>query len=334
MGIIDICGNFPIMVWIIFLSVVTILLALDLGVFNRKAHVISYKEAGKWTAFWVGLSLVFSGIIFWLFKEGHVENPHNYTPETAFWKYIQGYLLELSLSVDNIFVIAVIFRSFSIPQKYQHRVLFWGIVGAVVFRALMIFFGIWLIQKVDWVTYIFGAFLIYTAYNMAFSGEESEFNPKESWVFKTMRKIMPITKGIHDQKLFVKKMGIWAATPLFLALIIIELTDVLFALDSIPAILAITENPFIVFSSNIMAILGLRSMYFFLANVIDKFSYLKYSLAVILLFVGIKMGLHHYLKANDLAIPEWLSLGVILVSLSAGILYSLYKNKQNERLEK
>lgn len=320
------------MVWIIFLSVVTILLALDLGVFNRKAHVISYKEAAKWTSLWVTLSLIFSGVVYWLFDSGHIDNPEGYTAKTAFWKYIQGYLLELSLSVDNIFVIAVIFRSFSIPQKYQHRVLFWGIIGAIVFRAIMIFFGIWLIQKVDWVTYIFGAFLIYTSYNMAFSGEEQEFNPKESKVFKMMRKIMPVTKGIHDQKLFVRKMGIWAATPLFLALIIIELTDVLFALDSIPAILAITEDPFIVFSSNIMAILGLRSMYFFLANVIDKFSYLKYSLAVILLYVGIKMGLHHYLKANDLAIPEWLSLGIIVASLGCGILYSLYKNKQEEKL--
>lgn len=310
----------------------TILLALDLGVFNRKAHVISYKEAAKWTSLWVTLSLIFSGVVYWLFDSGHIDNPEGYTAKTAFWKYIQGYLLELSLSVDNIFVIAVIFRSFSIPQKYQHRVLFWGIIGAIVFRAIMIFFGIWLIQKVDWVTYIFGAFLIYTSYNMAFSGEEQEFNPKESKVFKMMRKIMPVTKGIHDQKLFVRKMGIWAATPLFLALIIIELTDVLFALDSIPAILAITEDPFIVFSSNIMAILGLRSMYFFLANVIDKFSYLKYSLAVILLYVGIKMGLHHYLKANDLAIPEWLSLGIIVASLGCGILYSLYKNKQEEKL--
>lgn len=317
------------MVWTIFIVSVTILLALDLGVFNRKAHVISYKEAAKWTSFWVFLSILFSGVIYWLYEGQHIENPENYTATQAFWKYSQGYLLELSLSVDNIFVIAVIFRSFKIPQMYQHRVLFWGIIGAIVFRALMILFGVWLIHKIDWITYVFGVFLIYTAYNMAFSKEEMEFNPKESKVFRIIRKIMPITQTIHGQKLFVRKLGILAATPLFLALIIIEFTDVLFALDSIPAILAITEDPFIIFSSNIMAILGLRSMYFFLANVIDKFSYLKYSLAVILVYVGIKMIFHHYLKENALQIPEWLSLSVIIISLAFGILYSLYKSRKN-----
>src|SRR5690606_32340843 len=319
------------MVWAIFIAIVSILLALDLGVFNRKAHEISYKEAAKWTTFWVSLSLLFSGIVYWLYTDGLIENSQNYTPQDAFWKYIQGYLLELSLSVDNIFVIAVIFRSFSIPKMYQHRVLFWGIIGAIVFRALMIFFGIWLINKVDWVTYIFGAFLIYTAYNMAFAGEESEFNPKESRIFKIVRRWMPITQRIHGQKLFVRRMGVLAATPLFLALIIIEFTDILFALDSIPAVLAITEDPFIVFSSNIMAILGLRSMYFFLANIMDKFEYLKFSLAVILTYVGIKMLLHHYIKDNGLSIPEWLSLSIIVFSLLGGIMYSLYKNKQAEK---
>lgn len=318
------------MVWAIFISVVVFLLALDLGVFNRKAHVISQKEAAKWTTFWVTLSLLFSVILYWLFDNQYVDNPQNYTPETAFYKYIQGYLLELSLSVDNVFVIAVIFKAFSIPQKYQHRVLFWGIVGAVVFRALMIFFGIWLINKIDWITYIFGAFLIYTAYKMAFAEETININPKENKVFKIIRKIMPITQELHGQKLFIKRMGILAATPLFLALVIIELTDVLFALDSIPAILAITENPFIVFSSNIMAILGLRSMYFFLANIMDKFAYLKYSLAFILLFVGIKMTLHSYMKTNMIDLPEWISLSVIVVSLAVGIIYSFYKKPKLE----
>lgn len=318
------------MVWAIFISVVVFLLALDLGVFNRKAHVISQKEAAKWTTFWVTLSLLFSVILYWLFDNQYVDNPQNYTPKTAFYKYIQGYLLELSLSVDNVFVIAVIFKAFSIPQKYQHRVLFWGIVGAVVFRALMIFFGIWLINKIDWITYIFGAFLIYTAYKMAFAEETININPKENKVFKIIRKIMPITQELHGQKLFIKRMGILAATPLFLALVIIELTDVLFALDSIPAILAITENPFIVFSSNIMAILGLRSMYFFLANIMDKFAYLKYSLAFILLFVGIKMTLHSYMKTNMIDLPEWVSLSVIVVSLAVGIIYSFYKKPKLE----
>src|SRR5690554_993870 len=191
------------MVWIVFLSIVAVLLALDLGVFNKNAHTITHKEAAKWTAFWVGLSLLFSGVLYWLFAHQHIDNPQNYTPETAFSKYLQGYLLELSLSVDNIFVIAVIFKSFSIPQKYQHRVLFWGIIGAVVFRALMIFFGIWLINKIDWITYIFGAFLIYTAYKMAFAEETISINPKENKVFKIIRKIMPITQELHGQKLFI-----------------------------------------------------------------------------------------------------------------------------------
>lgn len=320
------------MIWVIFLSIIAVLLALDLGVFNKNAHMITHKEAAKWTAFWVSLSLLFSGILYWLFAHQHIDNPLGYTPETAFSKYLQAYLLELSLSVDNIFVIAVIFKSFSIPQKYQHRVLFWGIIGAVVFRALMIFFGIWLINKVDWIIYVFGAFLIFTAIKMAVSKEEGEFNPKDSFVFKWVRKIMPITQQIHGQKLVVKKMGIWAGTPLLLALIVIEFTDILFALDSIPAVLAITEDPFIVFSSNIMAILGLRSMYFFLANVMDKFAYIKYSLVVILLFVGVKMLLHDYVKNNAIDVPEWLSLSVILVSLASGILYSLYDNWKQKRV--
>jgi len=194
----------------------------------------------------------------------------------------------------------------------------------------MIFFGIWLINKIDWITYIFGAFLIYTAYKMAFAEETISINPRENKVFKIIRKIMPITQELHGQKLFIKRMGILAATPLFLALVIIELTDVLFALDSIPAILAITENPFIVFSSNIMAILGLRSMYFFLANIMDKFAYLKYSLAFILLFVGIKMTLHSYMKTNMIDLPEWVSLSVIVVSLAVGIIYSFYKKPKLE----
>lgn len=318
------------MVWAVFLSVVFVLLALDLGVFNKKAHVISHKEAAKWTGFWVFLALCFGGVLYWLFAHQHIDNPLNYSPKTATSKYLQGYLLELSLSIDNIFVIAVIFRSFSIPQKFQHRVLFWGIIGAIVFRALMIFFGIWLIEKIEWVTYIFGIFLIYTAINMVRPHEEEQFDPKKSKIFRAVRKFLPITQGLHGQKLLVNKMGKWLGTPLLIALIVIEFTDILFALDSIPAVLAITEDPFIVFSSNIMAILGLRSMYFFLANVIDKFAYLKYSLAVILIFVGIKMLLHSYLVENNLELPEWISLGVILISLIGGVLYSLYKNS-NEK---
>ncbi|PZD78526.1 TerC family protein [Mesonia sp. K7] len=310
------------LVWGVFILCILIFLALDLGVFNRNPHVISVKEASVWTSIWVGLSFLFSGVVYWLYSTGKIDNVDNLQPTEAVMKYITGYLIELSLSIDNIFVIAVIFSSFHIPQKYQHRVLFWGILGAIVFRALMIFFGIVLIKKFSFTTYIFGAFLIFTALKMLFSKEE-KFNPKKSFVYRNLRKVIPITSHIEGQKFFVQLRHIKAATPLFIALVVIEFTDILFALDSVPAILAITSDPFLVFSSNIFAILGLRSMYFFLANMLNKFSYLKYSLVAILIFVGIKLILVHHYK-----FPEWLSLGFILIALLGGILVSLNRAKE------
>jgi tellurite resistance protein TerC len=310
-------------VWIVFLSAILFFLALDLGVFNKTPHIISSKEAGKWTGIFVAISFIFSGIIYWIYQNGYIENPTKLTPALASVKYITGYLIELSLSIDNIFVIAVIFASFKIPQKYQHRVLFWGILGAIVFRGLMIYFGVLLINKFSWMTYVFGAFLLFTAAKMLFKGEEEEFNPKKSFVFRSLRKIIPITMHMEGQKFFIKKRKITIATPLFVALIVIELMDVLFAMDSVPAILAITSDPFLVFSSNIFAILGLRSMYFFLANMLEKFSYLEYSLIAILTFVGVKMLAIHYYK-----FPEWVSLSFIAVALLVGIVVSL---KQSEK---
>jgi tellurite resistance protein TerC len=304
-------------VWGVFIAFIILFLALDLGVFNRTPHVIKTKEAAIWTAIWVTVALSFSGVIYWLFQDGLVENPTDLTPKLAVLKYITGYLIELSLSIDNVFVIAVIFSSFSIPQKYQHEVLFWGILGAIVFRALMIFFGVALINKFDWIIYVFGAFLLITAFRMLLH-KESEFDPKKSKMFRFLKKLFPITSKMEGDKFFIKRMGISAATPLFVALIIIELTDILFALDSIPAILAITADPFIVFSSNILAILGLRSMYFLISRMLTKFRYINYSLVVILAFVGVKMILSH-----NVEIPEWLSLTVIGVSLGAGIVASL-----------
>ncbi|NVN19518.1 TerC/Alx family metal homeostasis membrane protein [Muricauda sp. HICW] len=306
-------------VWIIFLLGILVFLALDLGVFNKNAHVISVREASIWTAVWVSLSMLFSGVIYWLYNTGKIDNVDGLEPMEATIDYITGYLIELSLSIDNIFVIAVIFTSFQIPQKYQHRVLFWGILGAIVFRALMIFFGVALIKKFSFTTYIFGAFLIFTAIRMVTS-KEKPFEPKKSFLYRNLRKIMPITSHMDGQKFFVKLRHITAATPLFMALIIIEFTDVLFALDSVPAILAITSDPFLVFSSNIFAILGLRSMYFFLAHMINKFQYLKYSLVAILSFVGIKMILAHHVK-----FPQWISLGFIGVALGLGILVSFLR---------
>lgn len=312
------------LVWGIFITVILLFLALDLGVFNRTPHIISTKEATIWTSIWVTISMLFSGVIYWLYSTDLINNIDNLSPTTAAIKYITGYLIELSLSVDNIFVIAVIFTSFKIPQKYQHRVLFWGILGAIIFRALMIFFGILLINKFSFTTYIFGAFLIFTAYKMLISKDE-EFNPKKSFVYSQIRKYLPITTHLNGEHFFVKLRHINAATPLFIALIIIEFTDILFAMDSIPAILAITADPFLVFTSNIFAILGLRSMYFFLSNMLEKFQYLKYSLIVILTFVGIKLLLAHHFK-----FPEWVSLGVIALSLGAGIVVSLRSNNKEE----
>lgn len=219
--------------------------------------------------------------------------------------------------MDNVFVIAVIFSAFKIPPIYQHRVLFWGILGAIVFRALMILFGVALITKFEWIIYVFGVFLLYTAFRMLRSDDDT-FDPKKSMVFRNIKKLYPITTAIKGHDFFVKRMGVTAATPLFVALVVIELTDILFALDSIPAILAITADPFIVFSSNILAILGLRSMYFLISRMLEKFRYINYSLVVILAFVGLKMLFSHHIE-----VPEWVSLSVISVSLVAGIVSSL-----------
>ena len=310
-------------VWISFLAAILLFLALDLGVFNKTPHLISTKEASKWTAIWVTLSFLFSGIIYWLYSNDYISNPDRLKPVAASLKYITGYLIELSLSVDNIFVIAIIFAAFRIPKKYQHRVLFWGILGAIIFRGLMIYFGVLLIHKFSWTTYVFGIFLIFTAAKMLFTKEDEKFEPKKSFVYRILRKIIPVTTHINDEHFFIKRRHITAATPLFVALIVIEVMDVIFALDSVPAILAITSDPFLVFSSNIFAILGLRSMYFFLANMLEKFAHLEYSLIAILSFVGLKMLLHDFVE-----IAEWFSLAFIALSLFIGIIISLQLSKQ------
>lgn len=312
-------------VWTLFIVLVLIFLALDLGVFNKTPHVISSKEAGLWTGLWVTLSFIFSGVVYWLYGTDYIENPTDLSQIEATMKFITGYLIELSLSVDNIFVIAVVFASFRIPSKYQHRVLFWGILGAIIFRGVMIIFGVMLINKFSWMTYLFGIFLLFTAAKMLFKKDDQDFNPRKSFVYRSLRKIMPVTRDIEGERFFVKRRHITAATPLFVALIVIEVMDVLFAIDSVPAILAITSDPFIVFSSNIFAILGLRSMYFFLANMLERFSYLEYSLIAILTFVGIKMLIVHHYK-----FPEWVSLGFIALALIAGIVVSLKMTKKEQ----
>lgn len=311
------------LVWIGFGILVVFILALDLGVLNRTSHIPTFKEALSWTAMYVTFALAFSGFVYfgyenaWLGLGDTIGRPAD--GKTAFLEYLTGYVVEQSLSIDNIFVIAVIFSYFKIPTEYQHRVLFWGILGAVVFRALMIFVGVVLIERFSWMSYVFGAILIYSAYKMYTSTDE-EVDPDKNPVVNFFKKFMPVTSRFDGEKFFIKRLGVTAATPLFIALLVVETTDVMFAFDSIPAIFAITTDPFLVFTSNIFAILGLRSLYFVLASVLDKFRFLQLGLTLILAFVGVKM----ILIAQDIHIPEVISLGVIILTLAGSILASMY----------
>lgn len=309
-------------IWLVFLALIAILLALDLGVFHKSSHEVSTREALRWTSLWVTVSFLFSGVIYWLYSEEMIDNIDGLSPENAVLKYITGYIIEYSLSMDNIFVIAVIFSYFKIPKQYQHRVLFWGILGAVVFRGLMIVMGVVLIHQFKWMTLIFGLILLYSAYRMLISKEE-ERDLKDNSIVKLVKRWFPLTDTIEGQQFFVKNKHVTEATPLFIALIVIETTDVFFALDSIPAILAITTDPFLVFSSNIFAILGLRSLYFVLSSMLDRFHLLKYSLVFILAFVGVKMLLAYF----HVELPEWLSLSIIVVALGSGVGASLRQRK-------
>lgn len=308
-------------VWILFIAAVALLLTFDLGVLNRRAHAISLKEATVWSTFWIGLGLGFSILVYFIYQNQWIANPNGLTAWNATLKYITGYLVEMSLSMDNIFVIAVIFSSFAIPEKYQHRVLFWGIVGAILFRITAIYLGVALLNKFIWITYVFGGFLVITALRLLRS-HKKVYEPKDSIVFRWVNMIIPVSHTIDSQKFFVRKDKVLMATPLLLALVVIEFTDILFALDSIPAVLGITSDTFLVFSSNILAVMGLRSIYFFLSHMVSRFKYLKYSLSAILFFVGVKLILSHHIE-----LPEWISLGFIAVALALGVLFSL-RNKE------
>lgn len=300
--------------WIAFNIFVLFMLALDLGVFHRKAHVVSVREAMKWTLIWVSLALVFNLGIYlgWI---------GNYTPAETGPKaleFLTGYLLEKSLSVDNIFVIALLFGYFKVPPQYQHRVLFWGILGALIMRAILIFAGIALIENFHWIIYVFGLILVVSGVKMWFTSDE-DIDPSENRMLKFIRKVFPVSRHLDGQKFTTFVDGKKVFTPLFVVLLFIEWTDVIFAVDSIPAILAVTHDPFIVYTSNVMAILGLRSLYFALAGIMDRFHLLHYGLSAILVFVGIKMIIVDFYK-----FPTLLSLGVIagilLVSLVASFL--------------
>lgn len=295
----------PIIFWILFNAFVLLMLALDLGVFNRKAHEISVKEALTWTFVWVFLALIFNAIIFyWRGRQQALE-------------FFTGYLVEKALSIDNIFVFIMIFTYFQIPSKYQHKVLFWGILGALIMRVIFIFAGVALIEKFHFTIYFFGALLIYTGYKM-FYHNNAKIEPDKNPLIKFFKKFMPVTPLLQEDNFFVKLDGKRYATPLFLVLILIETTDLIFAVDSIPAILAITQDQFIVYTSNVFAILGLRSLYFALAGVVHRFWLLSYGLAVVLIFVGIKMLLIDLYK-----IPiEW-SLIFIATIIAGSIILSL-----------
>lgn len=305
--------------WVVLIVYVLFLLLLDFFVLHKKGTTPTSRKALYETLFFVANALLFSGVVFWFFKEGLVDNPNNYTPTKAWLSYLTGYIIELSLSVDNLFVIAVIFTSFKIPSKYQHRLLFLGILGALVFRAILISVGIVLINKFHQMSIIFGLFLLFTAFKMLKKEAEHE-DPKQP---KGLSKIFRFTKIIDGDKFVTQVDGKRVFTALFGALVTIEFTDLLFALDSIPAIFAVTTDPFIVLSSNIFAIMGLRSLYFFLANMLEKFKYLKYSVFAILIFVSIKL-----MAATLVEIPEWFSLTFIVLSLAGGVYVSLLNAKK------
>lgn len=301
-------------VWIGFFIFVTLLLFLDLFVLNKEDHVPRTREALKWTAMWTTIGLGFSGFVYLAYNKGWVSS--ELTGQQAVINYLTGYLVELSLSMDNVFVIAMIFAYFKVPPKYQHRVLFWGILGAVFFRLVMILAGVLLLERFDWMFYVFGALLLFSAWKMLDQGEDTA--PHSNPVIRFIKRFIPVTKDYHGPNFWINRNGIRAATPLFIALMMVETTDIIFAVDSIPAILGITTDSFLVFSSNILAILGLRSLYFVLSAMISKFERLKYSLALILAFVGVKMMLHEVWHPAD-----WVSLVVIFGLLAAGIAVSL-----------
>lgn len=292
--------------WIIFNVAILGLLALDLGVFHRKAHAVSVKEAAIWSVVWISLSLLFNLGIF-LFEGKEIA-----------MQFLAGYLIEKSLSVDNIFVFIMLFSFFQVPAAYQHRVLFWGILGALIMRGALIGAGAFLIAQFSWVLYIFGAFLVYTGIRMALQKDDIHVDVDSNQAVKLLRRIFPITDGYRGQKFMTVENGVRMATPLLVVLLIVETTDLIFALDSIPAIFAVTQDPFIVYTSNVCAILGLRALYFLLAGVMQSFHYLKYGLSLVLVFVGVKM-----LIADFYHVSIGLSLSVIGVVLTVSILASL-----------
>ena len=304
--------SMPLWAWLVFGTIILVLLVLDLKVFHRKSGVITIKQSLLWTAFWISLALLFNiGIWLW----------HGGKPALNF---LTCYLIEESLSVDNLFVFLMVFSFFAVPAAYQHKVLFWGIIGAIVLRLAFIEAGATLLNNFGWVFYIFGAFLIYAALRMAFQ-KETEIKPERNPVIRVFRKFFGTTENYEEDKFFIKRFGKYVATPLLIVVIVIETTDLVFAMDSIPAAFSITTDKFIVYTANIFAILGLRSLYFALAGIMPLFHYLKYGLVVVLTFVGIKMLLAQYYE-----IPTGVALGVVVVVLITAVIASVIRNRRNK----
>lgn len=309
----------PIWLWIAFNAFVLIMLALDLSVFHRKSHTVSLKEALGWSCVWIALALLFNaGLYIWR------------GPEPAL-QFLTGYLIEKSLSVDNIFVFVLLFSAFSVPAAYQHRVLFWGVLAALLMRGILIVVGAVLLEDFQWIFYIFGAFLILTGIRMALH-KETEVHPDHNPALKFVRRLVPVTSEYESDRFFVRRSGQFLGTPLLLVLVAVETTDLIFAVDSIPAIFAVTTNPFLVYTSNVFAILGLRSLYFVFANLIDKFYYLRLGLSVILFYVGVKM-----IMTNIYHIPSALSLlviaGILAITIVASMMRTRRVSQQVEQVE-
>jgi tellurite resistance protein TerC len=298
----------PVFWWVAFNAFVIVMLSLDLGVFHRKAHTVSIKEALLWSAVWITLALAFNTWVY--FEMGWLKATEFFT----------GYVVEKSLSVDNLFIIAVLFTFFGVPAIYQHKILFWGIFGALVMRALMIAAGAALLTNFAWITYVFAGILFFTGIKMLVGTDEA-IDFEKNITIRLLRKVMPLTKDFHGDKFFVKQGAKWAATPMFAVLICVEFTDLIFAVDSIPAIFAITQDTFIVYTSNVFAILGLRSLYFALSGILPYFHFLKYGLGVILCFVGAKMALAHTTWKLDSLVSLGVITGILAITILASILH-------------
>ena len=308
--------------WIGFFAFVLAMLALDLGVFHRKAHEIRLREALGWSIFWITLGLAFTGLVYLIYEHhwggaGLLIGPDLDGGDAAIL-YLTGYLLEKSLSVDNLFVISLLFHAMAVPPRYQHRLLFWGILGALVFRVAMITGGVWLVNRFTWTFYVFGAFLVISGIRMMLAGHEEEPSPEASWFFRIIRRVLPVAQEHHEGRFVSRERGRLVFTNLAVALIAIELTDVVFAVDSVPAILAVTTEPFLVITSNVFAILGLRALYFVLAGMMNKFRYLKTALAVLLVLIGGKMLAHDFYK-----LPNLVSLALVVSIVAVGVIVSL-----------